>query len=107
MSEHSKIIGEIEIECPHCGHGKSYKRIFLDESSEFGECMNCGRMTYNKILRGFSSNQNPSVECPYCHSKNTRKISKTSKAGSVALFGVFSLGKVTKQWHCNDCKSDF
>ena len=47
------------------------------------------------------------AECPYCHSKNTKKISGFSKAGSVALFGVFAMGKVGKQWHCNQCKSDF
>ncbi len=35
------------------------------------------------------------VECPYCHSKNTRKISGASKAGNVALFGVFAAGKVS------------
>ena len=43
----------------------------------------------------------------YCHSTNTKKITGLSKAGSVALFGVFALGKTTKQWHCNDCGSDF
>lgn len=47
------------------------------------------------------------AECPYCHSKNTKKISGISKAGSVALLGVFAVGKVGKQWHCNNCKSDF
>lgn len=48
----------------------------------------------------------PSVECPYCHSTNCKKISGVSKAGSVALFGLFSQ-KARHQWHCNDCKSDF
>ena len=48
-----------------------------------------------------------SVECPYCHSKDTEKISNLSKAGSVALFGIFALGKTSKQWHCNVCNSDF
>lgn len=47
------------------------------------------------------------VECPYCHSKNTRKISGASKVGNVALFGIFAAGKVSKQWHCNQCRSDF
>lgn len=47
------------------------------------------------------------VECPYCHSKVTKKISNLSKAGSVVLFGVFALGKTSKQWHCNQCNSDF
>ena len=49
----------------------------------------------------------PTVECPYCHSTNTKKISGLSKAGSVALFGVFAMGKVSKEWHCNNCNSDF
>ncbi len=47
------------------------------------------------------------AECPYCHSTDTKKISGLSKAGSVALFGVFALGKTGKQWHCNQCNSDF
>lgn len=47
------------------------------------------------------------VTCPYCHSTDTRKISGISKAGSVVLWGIFALGKTTKQWHCNSCKSDF
>lgn len=49
----------------------------------------------------------PIVECPYCHSTNTKKISVMSKASSVALVGIFAMGKVNKQWHCNQCKSDF
>ncbi len=49
----------------------------------------------------------PRVECPYCHSSNTKKISGLSKAGSVALWGVLAAGKVGKQWHCNSCGSDF
>lgn len=48
----------------------------------------------------------PVIKCPYCHSTNTKKISTMSKAGSVALFGIFSQ-KVKKQWHCNGCGSDF
>ena len=52
-------------------------------------------------------NAKPVVECPYCHSKHTKKISNLSKAGSIALFGIFALGKTSKQWHCNSCNSDF
>lgn len=47
------------------------------------------------------------VECPYCHSTDTKKISSVSKGVSVGLFGIFGAGKVVKQWHCNSCKSDF
>lgn len=49
----------------------------------------------------------PTITCPYCQSTNTKKISTLSKAGSVAFLGIFALGKTTKQWHCNNCKSDF
>lgn len=47
------------------------------------------------------------VACPYCKSTNCKKISGLSKAGSVALWGIFALGKTTKQWHCRSCGSDF
>lgn len=107
MSKYSKTIGEIEIECPYCKCKKSYKNILLNNASEFGECMNCGRMTYNKVLDGLNPKPKTIVECPYCHSTNTTKISTSSKVGKIALFGIFSIGKVTKQWHCNNCKSDF
>ena len=45
-------------------------------------------------------------KCPTCQSTNIRKISVLSKAGSVAIWGIFSQ-KVKKQWHCNNCGSDF
>lgn len=106
MNDFSKIIGIIEIECPRCGHTQSYRHIRTDSSAEFGECINCGELTFNKILNAAAA-FSTSVECPYCHSRNTKKISALSKAGSVAFLGVFSLGKVAKQWHCNNCKSDF
>ena len=49
----------------------------------------------------------PTITCPYCKSTDCKKISGLSKAGSVALWGIFALGKTTKQWHCNKCGSDF
>ena len=49
----------------------------------------------------------PKITCPYCKSTNTKKISGLSKAVNVGLFGIFALGKTTKQFHCNNCKADF
>lgn len=49
----------------------------------------------------------PIVECPYCHSKNTKKITSTSKIFHTALFGIFSVGRNSKNFHCNTCNSDF
>lgn len=51
-------------------------------------------------------NTKPVVECPYCHSTNTKKISGTSKAINTAVWGIFGT-KRHKQWHCNSCNSDF
>lgn len=46
------------------------------------------------------------VHCPYCNSTNVKRISTTSKVTSVAMLGIAS-NKIGKQWHCNNCKSDF
>ncbi len=46
------------------------------------------------------------VNCPYCNSINTSKISTTSKAVNTAIFGIWGT-KRHKQWHCNQCGSDF
>lgn len=45
-------------------------------------------------------------KCPTCQSTDIKKVSTMSKAGSVALWGLFSQ-KVKKQWHCNNCGSEW
>ena len=47
------------------------------------------------------------VECPYCHATNVTKITTVSKALHTALFGVFSVSRNSKEFHCNHCNSDF
>lgn len=54
----------------------------------------------------YNEAKHPHVECPYCHSTNTEKISTMSRAVSVSLVGAAS-GKIGKQWHCKQCGSDF
>ena len=49
----------------------------------------------------------PTIECSYCHSKNTKKISGARRLISVVLFGLASSKVGGKQWHCNSCGSDF
>lgn len=46
------------------------------------------------------------IYCPYCNSVDTSKISTTSKVINTVVFGIFGT-KRFKQWHCNDCGSDF
>lgn len=43
------------------------------------------------------------IKCPNCGSKNTKKISTTSRVTSVAMLGVAS-GKIGKQYECKQCK---
>ena len=96
----------IDFICPNCGNDKSYAKI--TERSKFGECTRCHKMTYYERLKDIPiTSSEPSVKCPYCGSLLTKKITKASKIGSLALWGVFALGKSTKEWHCNNCKSDF
>lgn len=51
--------------------------------------------------------ENISISCPYCKSTNTSKITVASKALHTAAFGVYSMSRNSKEWHCNNCKSDF
>lgn len=45
-------------------------------------------------------------KCPTCSSTNIKKISGISKVSSVAMFSLLSR-KVHKQWHCNNCGSEW
>lgn len=58
-------------------------------------------------VKACSTPTTPTITCPYCKSTDCKKISGLSKAGSIALWGIFALGKTTKQFHCNNCKADF
>lgn len=46
------------------------------------------------------------VQCPYCKSWQTERISTASRVVSVAAVGLAS-NKVGKQWHCTKCGSNF
>lgn len=49
---------------------------------------------------------NNQITCPYCKSANVKKISTDSRMLSTGFWGLGS-GKIGKQWHCNNCSSDF
>lgn len=108
------IINKDIYECPKCK-----KRCYFDTSKLFEtNCPVCNTKMKFEFNADCDTEREikttptpllkvpPKVECPYCHSTNTRKISGISKATSVAFFGIFSQ-KVRKQWHCNNCDSDF
>ena len=104
--------------CPNCG--RIYNYGDFDDSKVMLQCMNCRyplkkaedvktvRNPYQPKVIGEVPNPNRTVvECPYCHSTNTKKITNTSKAIHTALFGIFSMGRNRKNYHCNKCGSDF
>ena len=72
--------------------------ILAKQSAEFNAKMAHGKAVLEEASRR--------VTCSYCGSTNVKKISFTSRTVSTGLFGLGSK-KIGKQWHCNNCKSDF
>lgn len=98
----------VDIKCSQCGFAKSFYRT--DKYLDTAYCPKCGETTFSSTDGKMPlpiHKPAPTVICPYCRSKNTNKISNISKATSAALFGILALGKTTKEWHCNDCGSNF
>lgn len=88
-------------QCPCCG------RENLDHIKYCPVCHYwMGNVEVMPEENSYSHPEKPQVECPYCHSTNTKKITNTSRWISAGLFGIGS-SKVGKQWHCNKCGSDF
>ena len=104
--------------CPKCN--QTQFEDFEVKGAKFKICTKCGAAIQiqqsdeydnfckeQQSVREQQSSNKPIVECPYCHSKDTKKITNASKAVHTALFGMFSLSRNSKQWHCNECNSDF
>jgi DNA-directed RNA polymerase subunit RPC12/RpoP len=105
VANNTEIIGTVEIECPKCGHNVSVRKK-IKNLMEYATCEKCGEITYKKLNESVL-NSAPQVKCTYCNSTDVKKITTASKVGSAALFGIFSVGKLTKEWHCNKCNSNF
>lgn len=72
--------------------------ILAKQSAEFNAKMAHGKAVLEEASR--------KVTCSYCGSTNVRKIGLLNRAISTELWGLGSK-KIGKQWHCNNCKSDF
>ncbi len=100
----TKYAGDLEYlsaYCSECGEWKA------KESKRLGN-----KALLNQMQSDIEADQRAKYEaehpeCPYCNSRNTKRISAATKGLHAALFGVFAVGKVSKQWHCNNCRSDF
>lgn len=60
----------------------------------------------HRQIDAYYATKHPRVECPYCHSMNTEKISGVARGVSIYALGVAS-PKIGKQWHCKQCGSNF
>ena len=102
-------------QCPNC------ERKYFDDETNY--CLNCRyplkhiEGSGNDKRSDLPINDTPEnrkkfikhsveVHCPYCKSNNTNKLSVASRSFSIGLFGLGS-PKIGKQWHCNNCNSDF
>lgn len=99
---------EINTTCKYCGNGMQfqYKRPYHpDRGLDAIKAASASAKKRNEMAN--LATLKPIVTCPYCNSTDTKKISNASKAIAVGLFGIFALGKANKEWHCNNCNSDF
>ena len=78
-----------------------YKLKYIEGSEKVEYCREAHDTSYIPTPK-----KPPTITCPYCKSTNTKKISGGSRWLSTGLFGLAS-SKVGKQWHCNNCGSDF
>jgi hypothetical protein len=123
--QNDKIIDmELEAYDKKSDHTHIINNDHSDGRAIFKKCPKCGRF-YNGgeyycncchvKLEIIEENKKSSVQykdethipkCPTCGSTDIKKISGISKATSVALWGILSQ-KVKKQWHCNNCSSEW
>ncbi len=105
-----KDYDKVKFFCPNCKKNTLFTILFTDEGM-VGTCCKCNTWEVLKKNENYvpPTKQSPTltVECPYCHSTDTKKISTMSKAAHTALFGIFSVSRNSKQFHCNDCGADF
>ena len=127
--ECGKEISDKSESCPTCGcptiesvkELEKNKQLLENQDKLFYTCPVCHMLYKNGTLScdvcGYEVVSSPiqnnkpkqpsnQVHCPYCNSTNVNRISSTKKAMSIIGFGILS-NKIGKQWHCNNCKSDF
>lgn len=104
--------------CYHCNKAASFPE---SDKREKYFCPNCGRelkyfISWEKdektglageCYMDKTRTNRPIVECPYCHSTNTRKLPEKSVFMADNLFWGSKVSEVGKNFHCNKCGADF
>lgn len=103
------LFGKYALKCPECGEE-------YDIRDGYFKCLDCGcelwtpkecRKRGRYLTPPSERKSHPIVTCPYCHSINTSKISDTRRVLGALFGGVYALPLMSKEWHCNNCNSDF
>lgn len=94
---------EYEKKCTKCGSKNLKFSINYDADTDLmnKKTPEMSQAQFSNYMNGKST-----IQCPYCKSFDSKKISAGSRIVSTGLFGLGS-SKIGKQWHCNSCKSDF
>lgn len=90
------------LRCPECGR-------YGDKKDGDTICFfcNCKLITEDEYRStGYNYSDKPVVECPYCHSKDTKKIGAGERAVSVIGLGLLSK-KINKSFKCKSCGGTF
>lgn len=97
--------------CSNCGGHFFTVKLFA--GILMSVCLKCSNheqiLIYNRIeLNDWRANRQNIAKphCPYCNSTNLKKIGVGSRMISAGTLGLAG-SKIGKQWHCNNCKSDF
>lgn len=101
-SEYLIIRDGKQVEC-ECGNVHPFQKMVFEGALQNNSTKS--RVSNSTSNRAAATEQNV-PRCLTCQSTNIKKISNLSKAGSVAMWGLFSQ-KVKKQWHCNNCGSEW
>ena len=126
----AEIIKRKAIVCRFCGcdlpvSDSSVSAVEKSDPSEKVPCKKCGAMILPQTARNTGGycmrHAHPSrnirkravttsshirangVRCPSCGKENAYKITVSNKVGSAALFGVFSIGHLSKTFKCDSC----
>lgn len=97
----SSLISETSRVCPDCGFDGIGSYLLQLEREKQAKVID-----YTHDYEPIENNTPNIPRCLTCQSTDIKKISGLSKAGSVAMWGIFSR-KIHKQWHCNNCGSEW
>ena len=89
-----------------CKTCKSEMYLLWEHDYKPQKGLNAINSNKNKVKAKSAKLSKITVGCPYCHSTDTTKISTGDRFFDSIIWGAFG-SKRHKEWHCNNCNSDF